>query len=314
MQIHEMFQRKTLTEVDLVGPSSIFNVGKQALKDRSWIDSKALGAAQQRAADQYGKSVAPKLAQVAQANIAPLAKQLAQGWRQIGSQLPSPITAPTTVPGTAATATPATPTTPAANLNTLRRQIPGQPTQADYDRLEKRIQQAQQKRQAQPVTEDAAADYRTAFIQYARKVLGARGVDTKAIGFDPTTNQELNRILSQITASHNDPDKQQQAVEKYFTTALNKWHEIQSNPAKYNQAFAGSRNNSSAGASGAGKAVAPSETNKDISAVLRDIGITPLQLTKLGQAAIDANNSDRDIRSTGNPVWDAVLKAAGMRV
>lgn len=312
MQIHEMFQRKTLTEVDLVGPSSIFNVGKQALKDpKSWISSKALGAAQQRAADQYGRANAPKLAQVAQANISPLAKQLAQGWRQIGSQLPAPISAPTTVPGTAAPSTPAAPTTPAANLNTLRQQIPGQPTQADYDRLEKRIQQAQQKRQAQPVTEDAAADYRTAFIQYARKVLGARGIDTKAIGFDPTTNQELNRILSQITASHNDPDKQQQAVEKYFTTALNKWHEIQSNPAKYNQAFSGSRNDSS---DGSGNAVAPGETNKDLDSVLRNIGITPLQLAKLGQAAVDASKGNREIRSTGNPVWDAVLKTAGMRV
>lgn len=312
MQIHEMFQRKTLTEVDLVGPSSIFNVGREALKDpKSWVSSKALGAAQQRAADQYARAQAPALAQAAQANIAPLAKQLAQGWRQIGAQLPSPVSAPTTVPGAAATATPAAPTTPAANLNTLRQQIPGQPTQADYDRLEKRIRQAQQTRQSTPVTEDAATDYRTAFIQYARKVLGARGVDTKAIGFDPTTNQELNRILSQITASHNDPDKQQQAVEKYFLTALNKWHEIQSNPAKYNQAFPGSRNNSS---SVSGKAVAPGETNKDLDTVLRDIGITPLQLAKLGQAAVDANKGNREIRSTGNPIWDAVLTTAGMRV
>lgn len=50
MQIHELNQRKTINEVDLVGPNSIFNVGKQVFNNpAALVKSSALGAAQQAA-------------------------------------------------------------------------------------------------------------------------------------------------------------------------------------------------------------------------------------------------------------------------
>jgi hypothetical protein len=371
MQIHEMFQPKPINEVDLVGPSSIFNVGKQVLKNpKAWVDSNALGAAKQQAADQYGKEIAPQVAKLAQGNIAPLAKRLAQGWQQIGSQLPPPVAAPATPSTTASTSfgqratgykntttnapagSPVTqykspvqptsgtlktqPTTVAtkkqpaiANTPTQpngsqptgvnpdgsitvaggRGKAPGKvlPTDPNY----KSLLAAIQKGNPTTVNEDAAGDYRSEFIKYARKVLGAqgfRGVDIEAISKDANTNTELNRIIDRIIATYRDPAKQQLAIEQYFTTALSKWNEIQADPVKYDKAFQGS-----GGAGSAGAGATPQDPEAELKDAINRVGITQRQLAQLGAAAIAANKNSTAFSSTGNPFWDAIIKSSGLR-
>jgi len=366
MQIHEMFQPKPVTEMDLFGPTGIASVGKQVLKNpKAWVNSNALGAAKQQAADQYAKQLAPQVAKLAQANIAPLAKQLAQGWQPIGSRLPPPVTTPATPASTAATknfgqqapgyknittnapaGSPATqykspiqptsgtlktqPATVATKKQPAIANTPKQPTGVNPDGSitiagekgkapgkvlptdpnYKALLAAIQKGTPATVNEDAASDYRSAFIQYADKALGARSISTKVLRNDPSVNQALNPILSQIVATHQDPAKQQLAIEQYFSTVLTKWNEILQDPIKYNKAFPKPP--------GSGSGAGASATNGEVSTTLRDTlnqaGITQRQLTQLADAAIAANQGSPAIRSTGNTLWDNILKSAGMRL
>jgi len=364
MQIHEMFQRKPVTEVDLFGPSGIVNVGKQVLKDpKALWNSNALGAAQQRASDQYGKKIAPEVAKLAQANIAPVAKQLAQGWQQIGAQLHPPIATPATpatpatksfgqqAPGYKSTTTNVPAGNPATQYKspvqptsgTLKTQptasafkqpaiannpkqptgvnpdgsitvagekgkAPGKilPTDPNYKALLAAIQKSSANKPA-TVNEDAAGDYRTEFVNYARKVLGARGVDIKALRNDSNTNIELNRILDRIITTYRNPANQQAAVEQYFTTALTKWNEVQADPTKYNKAFSDEQG------SGTGASVTPKDPEAELKDTINRIGITPRQLAQLGTAAINANKNSTAFSSTGNPFWDAIIKSSGLR-
>lgn len=365
-----MFQRKPVTEVDLVGPSGIFNVGKQVLKDpKAFVNSNALGAAQQRASDQYGKKIAPQVAKLAQANIVPVAKQLAQGWKQVGSQLQPPMATPAT-PATPATKSfgqqalgykntttnapagnpatqyksPVQPTSAALKTQPTASAIKKQPAIANspiqptgvnpdgsitvaggkgkapgkvlpgdpnYKALLAAIQKGTPNKPA-TVNEDAAGDYRTEFINYARKVLAARGVDTDAIAKDANSNLELNRMLDRIVATYRDPANQQLAVEQYFTAALTKWNEIQADPTKYNKAFPSGSGSTSR--SGSGSNVTPGEVDKDYKSQLDRLGITQSQLSGLAKLAVDAAQGRAEVNNTGNPVWNAVLKMAGMRV
>ena len=315
MQIHEISQ----PEVDLVGPSSIFNVGREALKDpKSWIDSKALGAAQQRAADKFGKSYAPALTKAAQANIVPMAKQLAQGWKAIASQLPAPAASPATVPGTTAKSFAQQPagykavtTNQPAGLPNTQYKPPVQPTSGSVKTQPTVVQKSlANTKQAQPVTEDAASDYRQSFINYAHQTLGARGVDTEAMAKDANTNLELNRAVDRIIATYQKPTEQQAAVEHYFTTALTKWNELQQDPVKYNKAFPGGQR--SIARAGTGASATPGSMEQEIKDTLGRLGITSAQLSGLTKAALDANRGSSDVKSTGNPVWDAIIKSAGM--
>jgi len=78
MQIHELNKRQQVDEVDLVGPNSIFNVGKQVLKNpAAMTSSSALGAAQQASAQASAASSADKLA--------------AQGYK-VGGSIKPPVT------------------------------------------------------------------------------------------------------------------------------------------------------------------------------------------------------------------------------
>jgi len=366
MQIHEMFQPKPVTEMDLFGPTGIASVGKQVLKNpKAWVNSNALGAAKQQAADQYGKEIAPQVAKLAQANIAPLAKRLAQGWQQIGSQLPPPVAAPATPSTTASTSfgqratgykntttnapagSPVTqykspvqptsgtlktqPTTVATKKQPAIANTPTQPTEINPDGSitvsgskgkgtgkilptdpnYKSFLAAIQKGSPTTVNEDAAGDYRSEFIKYARKVLGAqgfRGVDIEAISKDANTNAELNRIIDRIVATYQDPAKQQLAIEQYFTTALSKWNEIQADPTKYDKAFQGAGGTSSAGAS-----ATPTDPESELRDTINRVGITQRQLAQLGAAAIAANKNSTAFSSTGNPFWDAIIKSSGLR-
>lgn len=362
MQIHEMFQRKPVTEVDLAGPSGIFNVGKEVLKDpKALWNSNALGAAKQRAADQYGKAIAPQVAKLAQANITPVAKQLAQGWKAIGSQLHPPIATPATpatksfaqqAPGyksvtinqptgvpTTQYKSPVQPTSGALKTqpviaNTPKQNTPTQPsainsdgsitvanekgkapskiypTDPSYKSLLAAIQKSSPTKPAQPVNEDAAGDYRQAFIDYAHKTLGTRGVDTEAMAKDANTNIELNRAVDRIIATYRDPAQQQTAVEQYFTTALTKWNELQQDPVKYNKAFPGGQR--SGVRAGTGASATPGSIEQELKDTLSRLGITSAQLTGLAAVAKEANRGSTALKSTGNPVWDAILKSAGM--
>ena len=62
MQIHELNNRRPVNEIDLVGPTSIFNVGKQVLKNpKAFINSAELGAAEKAANQASAASSAEKL-------------------------------------------------------------------------------------------------------------------------------------------------------------------------------------------------------------------------------------------------------------
>jgi hypothetical protein len=333
MQIHELklhtVQEAQLTEVDLVGPNSVFNVGREVLKDpRAFVSSRALGAAQQRAANQYAASRAPAVTNIANTNIPQTAKSLAAGWRQIGAQLPSPLPSPTTVQPKQPSAQPTI--TPATKIQGTK---PGQPSAADYENLERRLQaqlakqQKDQQSSDKPpyaeelwgkpskydnLKEDAASDYRDSFIQYARRVLNAtdRGVDTEMIARDENTNSQLDALLKRIIALHNQPDQQTAEVEKYFNTALTAWNKIQTNPALYQRL---NPQGTAAGGRGRQTTVQTGDAEQELQQMLSQIGISKAQLQKLAQTATDAAGGRNFVRSTGNPVIDSVLQAAGMR-
>lgn len=315
MQIHELQLHRLaegqLAEVDLVGPGSVFNVGREVLKNpKAFVSSRALGAAQQAATQRYAAKLAPKVTQQANANIAPLARQLAAGWPQIAKTLQAPVmsqgsaTPNTQQPAAGKTAT-AQPTVP--NTASIRGAKPGQRTAADYERLEQMLQA--QLAQRQTVKEDAAGDYRDSFIQYAQRVLGARGIDTKVLRNDEKINAQLDFLLKEIVRLANQPQLQTAKVEEYFTTALTAYNQMVADPAMYQRL---NPQNTNTGTNRQ-TAVQAGDADQQLQNILDQIGISKAQLGKLAQVATNANRGNSAFRPTGNPTIDAVLQTAGMR-
>jgi hypothetical protein len=339
MQIHELklhnIKEAQLTEVDAEGPSgvqNIFNIGREVLKNpKSFVSSRALGAAGQAATQRYAAKLAGKVGNIANANIAPLAKQLAAGWPQIAKTLQPPVMAqgsatPNTQQPAAAPATPtpssAQPTiTPATKIQGAK---PGQPTAADYANLERKLQAQLAKQQTgqqssdkppyaeelwgkpskyDNLKEDAAGDYRKSFIQYAQRVLGARGIDTDVLRNDEKINRQLNFILEQIVELANQPQQQQAVVEEYFNTALTAYNQMVADPATYQRL----------NPPGSRPSLQASDIDQEMKQLFNQLNIGSTQLQSLAQKAAEATGSN-SVRSTGNPVFDALMRAAGMKI
>lgn len=344
MQIYELqlhtLKESQLNEVDLVGPGSIFNVGREVLRNpKALISSQALGAAQQAAAQRYAAKLAPGVTKAAAAAAPQIARQLAAGWAQIAKTLPPPVQTPGgTAPGAQqpAAGQTARPTRAGAKVAGKSSQTPNAqrkraaraakksstaaPVQEPYsiggqtispsDPLWAKIQQQQAKNPT--VKEDAVSDYRDQFIKFAQQRLGEvglRGANLDAIRKDTVANAALDKILDNIVALHAKPAQQQAAVENYFTTAINAWNRISSNPALYQQL----NTQNTAADTGRQTNVQAGDADQELKQTLAQIGISTAQLQKLAQVATNAAQGNNAFRPTGNSIIDAVLQAAGMR-
>lgn len=315
---------------------------------KALISAQALGAAQQAATQRYAAKLAPKVTQQAAANIAPLARQLAAGWQQIAKTLPGPKSVqsePVALPPNynipavqrkqqaqaaqqAQTVAPAKTTTVQEPYTVGGQTIdPSDPIYARIKQQQAEIERREQQLQAQKarqqsgkaippeqfwnktgLKEDAASDYRDSFVQYARRVLGARGVDTTVLGRDQKINTHLDFILQQIVELGNQPQQQAAKVEEYFNTALTYYHQMIKDPAMYQQL-----NPQSTAKAGRQSAVQASDADQQLQQTLDQIGISKAVLQKLAQTATDAAQGNNGFNPTGNPIIDAVLKSAGMR-
>lgn len=331
MQIHEL-QLHTLREAEL-SEAGLLDLGREVIRNpKALISSRALGAAQQAATQRAAAKLAPAVTNIANANIPQKARQLAAGWPQIAKTLPAPTMAqgsatpntkqPPATPAAAQTkptVTPAQPTiTPTTKIQGAKA---GQPTPAKLERFEKQLQarlaQSDSSNVMNPETfwgkpdlkEDAAKDYRDSFIQYAQRVLSSNGVDVNALRRDEKTNAELAFALQEIVRLANQPQLQAAKVEQYFNTALTAWNQMIADPAMYQRL-----NPQSTGGTQRQTSVQAGDADQELKQTLSQIGISTAQLQQLAQVATNAAQGNNAFRSTGNPMIDAVLQAAGMRL
>jgi len=333
MQIHELNQprKSQINEVDLVGPGSIFNVGRQVLKNpKALISSSALGAAQQSAAQSSAARSAAKLAK--------------QGY-QVGASVPASVTL--------AQALQAVMQNPAVQqqVNNLTAQwqaqavaivnaartrqnmseavVIGNP-ETTKDPAERKLLDLYYRQQAAkdssagtaaatpttPATPDAAdkaavntqlQDIALAFERWSDPRLAAGGITMNQIRNNATYKQMLSDQLTTIAIqSLADPKSPAatQAINTYFNTAI-----------AAIQAEVKNRETATTATAAQPAAAAAAPTDAEILTQLQQQGVslTRAELEKLGQL-MTAATGNNVVGSTGNPVLNALARLAGMRV
>jgi hypothetical protein len=314
MQIHELNKGQQVNEVDLVGPNSIFNVGKQVLKNpAALVKSSALGAAQQAAAQASAVKSADKLA--------------AQGYQVGGSVKPA-----TTVAQKLQTVR----TNPAVqqqvrNLtaqwmtqsSALKRSMPVTEAVAVFnpsdltDPKYASVLKAMQAKGGQPTTpspEQAAATdielekkltaWKTQFRAWSDPKLQAGGITIDAVRRDPETAKLLDSQLSNVAvaAQSGDMNVEQQAVQEYFNTAI--------------AAIQAYEQNTSQRIAPVGSVASVPAADQDQQALqqLEQLGITRTALASLGKLMAQSAKGKTSVNDTGNPLLNAIAKMSGMTV
>jgi hypothetical protein len=318
MQIHELNTRKIVNEVDLVGPNSIFNVGKQVFKNPAALgSSSALGAAQQQA-DQSS----------AQKSAALLAKQ---GYKVGGSVKPVVTTAQQL---------PAVKANPAVqqqvqNLTSQwmtqsqalkRTQMvpeaeavafdPRDLSDPKYAGLLRKLQQ-QGGLPPEPVKKQTPASelelekkltaFKTQFKNWSDPRLQVRGITVDDVQRDPATEQMLDSALSNIAVAMQSRDEnlEKAAVAQYFNIAIAAIQAYEQNTQQPDRNSAAAR---------VAAQPAQADVDQQVLQQLGAVGITRAQLEKLGTAMTQAAGGDASVNNTGNPVLNAIARLAGMRV
>jgi len=343
MQIHELNQPKKsqVNEIDLVGPGSIFNVGRQVLKNpKAFTSSTALAAAQQAAAQTSaaksaaklasqgypaGRSVAdpvtlPQALQTVMQNpaVQQMVNNLTAQWQ---AQAPAVIdSVKMTHTAKMASAANARRNVPEAvvinNPRTTKDPQERQLLDLYYRRQAERgevtdIDSAAPQKPAAPDSADMAAvdtqlqDIASAFARWSDSKLATRGITMDSIRNDPKYKQSLNDQLTTIAIqSLADPKSPAatQAINTYFNTAI---AAIQAEV----------KNKGTATAQSASAAGSATPTDAEILTQLQQQGVslTKAELEKLGQLMTAATGSNV-VGSTGNPVLNALARLAGMRV
>jgi hypothetical protein len=350
MQIHELNQprKSQVNEIDLVGPGSIFNVGREVLKNpKAFTSSTALAAAQQAAAQTSAAKSAAKLA--------------SQGY-QVGASVPAPVTLPqalqTVMQNPAVqqmvnnltaqwqAQAPAvidsvrmTHTAKMASAANTRRNVPEAVVinnpRTTKDPQDRQLLAALDRQEAArvgatntaPVTSAAPAasnsaapdsadmaavdtqlqDVASAFTRWSDSKLATRGITMDSIRNDPKYKQSLNDQLTKIAIqSLADPKSPAatQAINTYFNTAI-----------AAIQAEVNNRKTATAPAttSPQGGTAVPADAEILTLVQRQGFSVTKAELEELGKI-MTASTGSNVVRSTGNPVLDALARLAGMRV
>jgi len=329
MQIHELNKKTQLNEVDLVGPNSIFNVGKQVLKNpKAAINSAELGAAQQAATQASAAASADRLAnpnavqralgdraytasgsakapstpqqQLAQVQANPavqqMIKNLAAQWKTQGAMIATKIKASKIAEAIAIN--PATTKDPAdlKLLAAIQKQEAGQsdaPVAPDV----------------RTKTNQKLNEFSAEFQNWADPKLRAVGVNLNAVLQDPwaaKTTQEILTKLSIESLANPESAATTALVEQFFNVV------IATNQAQQQQGAQGARQ-ARAGA----PAAAPGAEQADDAAILKQYGLN-MSTSQLDALASAMRRADKQglgtVRNTGNELLNALVRAAGYKV
>lgn len=348
MQIHELNNRKNaapLNEVDLVGPNSILNVGKelgkQVLKDpRSLINPVAIGKAKQNAAQTSAAASAKELANpgffrgttqgnqayTVGAQAAPasgqtnaatqqLIKNLAAQWKQLAKGVAAKIKV------TPVTEAPATIVNPEITRNPklgvlYTQQASLAPQTSGYSKTSYNVptadQAAAQKidQSVKDATNQKIDKFSREFQSWAEPKLRSLGVDYNRIMSDAKVADAVKRILANLgTESLINPesDEANNLVEQFFEVIITT-NQAQQQAAQRGAATAGAT-------STGGTAAAAPDTTKDLE-VLKKYGVTlpQTQLDSLSQGMQRAADGGKVIRNTGNELLNSLARLAGFQV
>lgn len=336
MQIHELNRKpkvvseQSVNEVDLVGPTGIFAVGKQVGKQllsknfKALYNSPALASAQQAAAQQSAAASAQKLT-----NPGAFRRAMGNQAYQVGGGVKPPVT--TAQQLQAVNANPAVQQLVknlssqwASQSSTLKqkqqpitsttesaaqvdpREVVGDPKFAGMLQLLKR-QGVDLAKEAE--VEKQLNSWKVEFSSWANARLTTRGVSVDNIRDDKATADMLDAASSKvaIAAQSGDTNLEKAAAEEYFNIAI---AGIQAYIQNTKNA-AGSQRATAAG----GATANPASTDNDILTQLQNAGIpvTKVSLEKLGQL-MAASSGSNTVRDTGNEVLNAMARLAGMRV
>ena len=333
MQIHELNNKKQqVNEVDLVGPNSIFNVGKQVLKNpKAAINSAELGSAQQSAVQASAAKSAERLAnpnalqralgdraytagasakapvmpqqQLAQVQSNPavqqMVKNLAAQWKTQGLAVATKINASNIAE--AITINPSATKDP-ADLKILAA-------------IEKQIEKQEAGKSDAPVAPDVKAKtnqklntFSTEFQNWAEPKLRAIGVNLNTVMQDQWAAKTIQDILTKLSIeSLANPESSATTglVEQFFNVV------IATNQSQQQQAPQGTRQARASipTASGAEQA--------DDAAILKQYGLN-MSTSQLDALATAMRRADKQglgsVRNTGNELLNALVRAAGYKV
>lgn len=323
MQIHELNKKPTkINEADLVGPNSVFNVGKelgkQLIKDpRGVTDPASIGIAKQNAAAASAAGSAADLAkkgyrvggsakekttpqqQLAQVQTNPavqqMVKNLAAQWKTQGVAVAGKIKT-TKMNETATPIDPKTIKDPdeLKLLNLFYKQqgleMPQSQVAAPPDVQSK----ANQKLNA----------FATEFQNWASPKLQAIGVNLGVVMQDPWASKTIQQILTQLSVeSLANPESTATTglVEQFFNIA------IATSQAKQQSPTSGKAPLLAQGSS------AENQSDQEIIAQ-SGAAITKAQIESLGAAMRKSANGSTVIRDTGNGLLNAIARMAGFRI
>lgn len=320
MQIHELNNRQRVDEVDLVGPNSIFNVGKQVLKNpAARVSSSALGAAQQAAAQSSAATSADKLAaqgykvggsikptvttaqQLQKVKASPAVqsqvKNLSSQWMAQSAALKKskqPVTeAESVVPFD-----PRDITDP--KYASLFREIANKEAEAKGNEPE------QQGPAPEAELEKRLTILKTQFKTWSDPRLQAGGITIDEVRKKPDTQRMLDSALANVAVAMESGNEnlEKQAVEEYFNIAIAAIQAHNQNTGQ--QALPAPRASS----------VTSTAANEEQQVLqqLEQIGITKTALTSLGKLMAQSAKGSTVINDTGNPFLNAVANMAGITI
>lgn len=354
MQIHELNQprKSQVNEVDLVGPGSIFNVGRQVLKNpKAFINSAQLGAAQQAAAQASAAASAQKLA-----NPNAVRRALGNPAYNVGGSLPTTVTLPQALQ--AVMQNPAV----QQQVKNLTAQWQAQaPTVVTAARTRQNISEAI----GNPEATKDPAERKLLDMFYQQQAAKAAAAKSGGTGTAPETPEKpvvptandkavVNTQLQDIASAFErwsdprlsianvpgvppitmnqirDNSAYKQALNDQLTKIAIQSFADPKSPATtqaintyFNRAIAAMqtevKNRQASDSTAARPAASTGQAAENDIEVLnllqqQGISVSRADLQKLGQLLATANNGNYGIRNTGNAMLNAVARLAGMRV
>lgn len=318
MQIHELNNRKPINEVDLVGPNSVFNVGKQVLKNPAALyKSSALGAAQAAAQGAHAQTSADKLA--AQGYTTSSVKPAVSTAQQLQAVNANPAVQQQVKNLTSQWMT---------QSQSLKKATPVSEATAQFDPRDLtdpkyasilRAMQAQGGAPTSPTQDQTAAsnvelekklsNWKAQFKTWSDPKLQVSGITVDKVRQDPATAKMLDSAIADVAvaAQAGDASIEKQAVAQYFNIAIAAIQAFAQNTNQYQPQSV------SAGRTGSAAAQNQDEITK-VRQQLQQIGLGDAQLSSLGKLMSDAARGGNTVRNTGNPVLNAIAQLAGMKI
>ena len=302
MQIHELNQRKTINEVDLFGPNSIVNVGKQVLKNpAALVKSSALGAAQQAATQSSAQQSAEKLANQGY-NVGGSIKPTVTTAQQLQAVKTNPAVQQQVKNLTSQWMTQSAALKKSKSVTEAVVQFdPKDLKDPRYASLLQKIQQ-QEDDLGKKLTV-----FKTQFKTWSDPRLQAGGITIDEVRKTPETEQMLDSALSNVAVAMESGDEnlEKQAVEEYFNIAIAAIQAHNQNTGQRPAATA-------PGASSV--AAAATDEEQQVVQQLARLGITKTALGELGGLMAQSAQGNNTINNTGNPLLNAIAKLAGMNI